>query len=83
MVHFCTRPLICTFLVRIYRQLMNDVKWSYVRRMKKYSKKMPKSTEYRYGFHMGAIYYFPKCAFLQFMVHNNNTNILIILYLIS
>ena len=27
-------------LVRIYRQLMNDAKWSYIKRMKKYGKRM-------------------------------------------
>ena len=57
MVQFCTCQLILhiNFLVMIYRQLMNDVKWSYIKRMKKYGKKMPKSTEYRYGFRMGTI----------------------------
>ena len=64
MVHFCTRPLIYTFLVMIYRQLMNDVKWSYVKRMKKYGKKILKSIEYRYGFHMGYNILFPQMCIL-------------------
>ena len=57
MVHFCTRPLIYTFLVMIYRQLMNDVKWSY-------GKKILKSIEYRYGFHMGYNILFPQMCIL-------------------
>ena len=78
MVHFCTCPLICTLIFGYDLQAADERREMELRQ--KDEEIRQKDVEINrvqvwlsYGYNN--LYYFSKCAFLQFMVHNNNTNI--------